>query len=288
MRKVVSAVFVFTVLAVCSDVVCGQGFYQMGGGSYMTGYGQVNGSFGYAMATQQMYQSVQINLQRSMARAAMVKKWGEAAVRKAELEAGQKRPFGASSSQNSRASSNPQIVVSPPPPAPKFYGKYTPVAGVNMSKTISEALSDDLSERATLKQVLDAIKGVYDAEAKTRGWQNNIAGGMTFFLTMMATVHHDSAEPSDEVVNAVYDAVNQSVDSIPDFAKASNKDKQTMNEMLVGYAALPMAFYTEAKQTNDAELLKTSKLLAGEMIKMVLKVDPAQVKFDANSLTIGK
>lgn len=261
-------------------------FYQMSNGSYMTGYGQVNGSFGYAMATQQMYNTMQINLQKSMARAAMVKKWGEARVRQAELEAAKGRSSGSSAAASTTTVAGP--VVAPPPPAPKYYGKFRPDASVNMAKTISETLSEDPSERALLKQVIDTVHGSYKEEVAKKGWSNNMASGVTFFMLMMATVYHDSPEPSDEVVNAVYEAVNQSIDATPDFAKATNKEKQTVNDMLVGFTALPLATYLEGKQNGNQDTVNTARALAGEMIKMVLKTDPAKMKFDDKSLTISK
>lgn len=262
-------------------------FYSMNSGSYMTGYGQVYGSFGQAMATQQMYQTMQMNLQRSMARAAMVKKWGEARVRQAEQNVANERAAGKSGAKAAPASSN-DIKVDPPPPAPKYYGKYRSDATVNMAKTISETLSENPAERAQLKQVIDMVNGVYKEEAAKHGWQNNFASGMTFFMLMMATVYHDSPEPSEEMTKAVFQAVNESIDAVPDFAKASNKDKHTLNDLVVGLSALPVAVYLEGKESGNKESLQTAKLLAGEMIKLVLKTNPEKLKFDEKSMTISK
>ncbi len=262
-------------IAFATAITADAQFYSMGNGSYMTGYGQVHGSFGYAMATQNLYNTVQMNIQKSMMRSAMVKKWGEAKVREAEANA---RRSSSSSSGSSSASSQ-QIQVSPPPPAPKYYGRYRPDSTVNMAKTISDTLFEDAADRAQLKQVIEAINAAYKQEATAKGWNNNFAGGMTFFLIAMSTVYHDSADPSDETVKAIYDAVNQSIDAVPDFAAASNKDKTTINDLLVGFSALPLATYMEAKQSGNAESLQTARALAGEMIKLVLKTEPDKLKF---------
>ncbi len=264
-----------TLLALAFATTADAQFYQMSGGSYMTGYGQVHGSFGYAMATQQIYQTTQMQIQRLTMRAAMVKKWGEAAVRKAELEASR----GSSSSSQKSSTNAPQIQVPPPPPTPKYYGRYRPDPSVNMALTISNTLFETAEERAQLKQVIEAINGAYKKEATAKGWNNNFAGGMTFFLVAMSTVYHDSPEPSEETVKAIYEAVNQSIDAVPDFAKASNKDKTTINDLLVGFSALPLATYMEAKQSGNAETLQTARALAGEMIKLVLKTEPDKFRF---------
>ena len=54
---------------------------------YGTGYGTVYGSFGLASTMQSMYNVAQAQMQRTTARNAMIKKWGLAAVEKAEREA---------------------------------------------------------------------------------------------------------------------------------------------------------------------------------------------------------
>lgn len=283
--KISVAIAILFVISVLNNTSQAQ-FYQMSSNSYMTGYGQVYGSFGYAMATQNLYNTIQMNLQKSMARAAMVKQWGEKKVRETELRLERERAAGKTSSAKSAPAANEYKVDIPA--VPKYYGKYTPVASVNMSKTISDMLSEKPDERAQLKQVIDVVNSVYTDEAAKYGFQNNIAGGMTFFMLMMATVYHDSAEPSDELTKAVYQAVNESIDAVPDFAKATNKDKHQMNDMFVGLSAMPVAVYMEGKENGNKETLQLAKVWAGEMIKLVLKIEPDKLKFDNAAMTIQK
>lgn len=280
--KKISLVLAIAILVLILNNSSNAQFYQMNNNSYMTGYGQVYGSYGYAMALQNMHNTIQMNLQRSMARAAMVKKWGEAAVRKTELEAERKRASGS----NTKSSSNPQIAV-PPSSAPKYLGKFRPDSSVNMANTISNVFEKP-EERQQMKLVVEAVQKIYKDEAVNRKWDNNLAGGMTFFLVILSTVYHDTEQPNDEVIKAIFDAVNESVDSVPEFVKASDKDKNTLNDMLVGFTALPFLTYIEGKKEGNADTVKTAQLLAGEMIKMILKTEPNNVKFDSKSLTIGK
>src|SRR5215211_6561804 len=80
--------FVFlSVLVLFSMSAASSQTYSSNSGGYTTGYGTVYGSFGLAMATQNMYNSAQMQMRKSMARNAMIKKWGLAAVEKAEREA---------------------------------------------------------------------------------------------------------------------------------------------------------------------------------------------------------
>lgn len=242
-----------------------QGFYSMSNGSYMTGYGQVYGSFGYAMAVQNSYQSTQ-NLLYSLRRKQLSKNGS------------------ASTSNSSSASKNSSPTISA---APKYYGKFRADSSVNAAKTLSD-LFEKPAEREQMKLVVEAVQKIYKDEAAARNWGNNLAGGMTFFMVVLSTVYHDTNQPSDEVIKTVFEAVNQSIDAAPEFAKASDKDKNALNDMLVGFSALPFLTYIEGKKEGNAETVKTARILAGEMLKMVLKTDPNNVKFDDKSLTISK
>ena len=80
------AALVFILVFLCSGIANAQTYNAMSGG-YNTGYGTVYGSFGQAMATQNLYNSMQMLMQKTMTRNLMIKKWGLAAVEKAEREA---------------------------------------------------------------------------------------------------------------------------------------------------------------------------------------------------------
>src|SRR5687768_9502216 len=97
------------------------------GGGYSTGYGTVYGSFGLAMATQNMYNTSQMQMRKAMARQAMINKWGLAAVERAEREAAGK---SSSSGAKTTAPANPEIVI-PPKPIVRNHGVYRPDPAVD-------------------------------------------------------------------------------------------------------------------------------------------------------------
>lgn len=274
---ILSAMFIIGVAVVSANA---QGFYQTSSGSYMTGYGQVHGSFGYAMATQNMYNTMQNIMQMSNNCRSLERQFGRPKTLEVNPKCSQYLK-GASTGAAAKTTSSaaPAAAVEQQPPAPKYYGRYRPDPTVNMAVTISNTLFESAEERAQVKQVIEAVQDAYKKEAAAKGWSNNFASGLTFFMVAMSTVYHDSTEPSDETVKAIYEAANQSIDAVPDFAKASNKDKTTINDLFVGFSALPLATYMEAKQSGNAESLKTAQALAGEMIKLVLKTDPEKLKF---------
>lgn len=263
MKKLSAVLAITLAIFVFKSLSFGQ--VQMSSNSYMTGYGQVYGSFGYAMAVQNSYQTTQ-NLLYNLRRKSTSKNGSN------------------STASNSSASKNSSQTISS---APKYYGKFRPVAPVDVAKTLSD-LYEKPEERKQMRLVVETVQKLYQDEAENRNWGNNLAGGMTFFLVVMSTVYHDTQQPNDEVIKAIFEAVNQSVDAVPEFGKASDKDKNTLNDMLVGFAALPFLTYIEGKKEGNADTVKTAQILAGEMIKMVLKTEPQNVRFDNNSLTISK
>jgi hypothetical protein len=252
------------------------------GGGYSTGYGTVYGSFGQAMATQNIYNSMQMQMQKTMMRNAMIKKWGLAAVEKAEREAG----TATSPRIKNATPSNAKILV-PAPPVVRNYGLYRPDPTIDTGKAFADALGETPQEKALIKQIYTATKNAYEKEVASKGWGNNIAGGLIFFTVTAMTIYHDAEEPGDAAVNDYYKVVNAALDDIPAFATVSNKDKQNFNNMLIGFGGLLIAGYTEGKQNNDPETIRTYQQLAGKLIQLVLKTDPDNLRL-ANGQIVMK
>lgn len=256
--------------------------YNSNSGGYNTGYGTVYGTFGLAMATQNMYNTMQMNMQRTMMRSAMIKKWGRAAVEKAEANA----RSGKTSTRTTTASSGP--VITQAPPVPKNYGIFRPDATVNTGKIIADALGESPEEKQLYIHIYTATKEAYEKEAAVKGWKNSVAGAFTFFIVSNVTVYHDtSEEPSDEMVDALYQAINQSIDEVPEFGKMANRDKQGLYNTLIAFAGIPLATYAEGKQNDDKDTVKLAGQLAGQMIKLVLKIDADRIKIGGGAITIS-
>ena len=256
------------------------------GGGYSTGYGTVYGSFGQAMATQNIYNTMQMQMQKTMMRNAMIKKWGLAAVEKAEREAGS----GSSSSSRTKASgpsasSGSKIVVSPARVV-RNHGVFRPDPTVDTGKALADALGETPKEKALVKRIYAATKAAYEKEAALNGWQNNLAAGLTFFTVAAMTVYRDAEVPGDDAVNNYFNVVNSALDELPEFATVANKDKQGFNNMLIGFGGLLLAGNLEGKHNNDAATLATYKKLAGMLIQMVLKTDPDNLRIENGQIVV--
>lgn len=276
---------IFVSVAFCFGLLLSSGHAQTwnsNAGGYNTGYGTVYGSFGLAMATQNMYNTMQMNMQRSIMRSAMIKKWGLAAVEKAERAA---RGSSGTSSSSGQSSAGP--VVSAPPPVPKKYGVFKPETTVEPGKNIADALGETPEEKALLKKIVQATKTSFETQPSAAKLKNNLAGAFAFFIVATSTIYHEAEEPSDETVETLFYAINQSLDEIPEFGRMPNREKQKLYNTLIGMAAIPLATYTEGKGNGDAATIKTARQLAGELIKIVLKVEPDKVRFANGTITFG-
>lgn len=251
-------------------------------GGWNTGYGTVYGSFGYAMATQNIYQTTQMQIRRLQQRQMMINQFGRAAVEKAEREAKAGRASSTSPTTTSDAS-RPAVTA---PPVPKNFGKFRPDATVDTARSFADALGETPDEKKLVRTIFTTTKEAYEKQTASKGWSNNIAGGLTFFTVAAMTVYRDAEEPSDEALDMYYQAVNLAIDETPDFATIPNKDKQQFNNIMVGFAGLLLAGYTDGKQTQDSNTVKVYGQLAGELIKMVYKMDPERLKVKNGAIVI--
>ena len=236
-------------------------------GGWNTGYGTVYGSFGVAMATQNIYNTTQMQIQRLTMRQAMINKWGLAAVEKAEREA--------ASGKKSTAPEGLQVTA--PPPAPKNVGVFKPGKST-VAKQLGDAIGSTKEERDAVAMLASATKEAFEAQPETQKWKNNVAGALAFFLISNLVVATGSEEPSDETSQALFQAMSLALDASPEMAKASAKDKQQLYDLLIGFTGLPLAIYTEANERGDAAQMKQAQDLAAKLIELVLKVDAKSVK----------
>jgi len=269
------AALTFALGFLCPGVANAQ-IQAAGGGYYRAGYPTIYGSFGQASVAQsRMYDQVKVQNRRMIERDALIKKYGLAAVEKAEREAAAK----------DSTPSNPQIVV-PPPPVVRNYGLFRADPTVDTGKALADALGGTPEEKALIKQIYTSTKAGYEKEAATRGWKNNIAAGLTFFTVAAMTAYHDAEQPNDAAVNAYCKLMNTALDETPEMANAANKDKQGFNNMLIGFGGMLFAIYSEGKQNNDSATLAKSKKLAGMLIEMVLKTDPENLQIENGQIVM--
>lgn len=179
-----------------------------------------------------------------------------------------KRSTGNSSSS---ASSSSKSTTSRSNTAP-ITGKFTPVAGAESFKQIAASISDVEQEKQLIAQTAAVMKSTMEEQYAARGWKNNVAGAVTFFTVSMLTVYYEK-EPSETVTNAIFDVYN----TAPEFAAASNKDKQDLYNALLTYSGMPLLFYLKGKQEGNEATVQQAKALAKHNLKTVLRADPERL-----------
>lgn len=152
---------------------------------------------------------------------------------------------------------------------PKVTGKFTPVAGAESFEQIAASISSVAQEKQLIAQTAAVMKSTMEEQYAARGWKNNVAGAVTFFTVSMLTVYYDQ-EPSEDIQNAIFDVYN----TAPEFASASNKDKQALYNALLTYSGMPLLFYLKGKQEGNEETVRQAKALAKHNLKTLLQAEP--------------
>lgn len=280
-KKSLKTVFAAALMFFCFSIVNAQTWNSNAGG-YNGGYGQVYSTFGLAMATKNMQDSMNMTMQKTMMRMAMEKKWGKKAVAEAERNAARQ-----SSSTRNQSSSNNSNVQTVKTPVVRNYAFFKPDASVDTGKVFADNLGETAEEKALLKQIYSATKTAFEAQVAPKGWKNNYAAGLTFFIVTAATVYHDAEEPGDQAVENLFKSLNQTIDESPDFGEIPNREKQEFYNKMIGFSGLILATYTEGKENNDEATVKTASQLAGILIQLILKTSPEKVRFENDLLVIG-
>lgn len=204
-------------------------------------------------------------------RQALIKKWGLAAVEKAEREA------AARGTSNGSIASNASNISLPSKSLPKNYGRFRSDLMVNSAKVLSDALGETPEEKRLITGIFTDTKAAFEREAAAKGLKNNISGALTLFIITAAKVYNDK-EADEEASDVLSDAINTAIDEMPEFSSLTNKQKQGYYDMLIGFSGLLLAGYTESKQNGDAATLNAYTELSGELIKFFLRISPERLQ----------
>jgi hypothetical protein len=100
-------------------------------------------------------------------------------------------------------------------------------------------------------------------------------------------VVHPDADPSEAAQDAVRQQMTSAFGSLPELAQASDKDKQSVAEMLVVLGAFPVALVQSAAQDNDAAVRETAEKKAAQNLESLLHVDASQVDITETGLSVS-
>ncbi len=174
---------------------------------------------------------------------------------------------GAKSRQGS-ASPAPGALAKVPPTATRFI----PVAGDDSVKQLAESLGNTPQERRQILQLAAAGEQLFEEKYKGKGWDHTIAGAMTFFI-VSAHIVNTGEQPGVDAENDLYASLNATL-ARSDIAKASNKDKTALYNVLLACAGLPLVFYVDGKEHGNAAQVEQARAMAAGFGRKVLNMDP--------------
>lgn len=165
--------------------------------------------------------------------------------------------------------------------------KFKPAVDSGVALMLADAFSSNPAEKSGLLVVFAQIKQGYETEIAKEGKSNDLAAAMTFFIAANVTAYHQSEEPSDRIVEDLYESLRGSLAATPEFVKTSNAEKQQMHDWMVYMAGFVMAGYMDAKQNGDTAGLATFKDIADASVRLVLGIEGSKLKFGENGLISG-
>ncbi len=150
--------------------------------------------------------------------------------------------------------------------------KFTPVPGDDSVKKLADGLGNTPQERQQILQLANTGEQLFQTKYKGKGWDHTIAGAMTFFIVATHIVN-TGEQPGADAENNLYASLNATL-ARSDIAKAPNKDKAALYNVLLACAGLPLVFYVDGKQNNNAERVEQAKTMAAGFSRKLLGVEP--------------
>lgn len=149
--------------------------------------------------------------------------------------------------------------------------RFTPVAGDDSVRKLADSLGDTPEDRQALLQLAGAGKELFATKYKGRGWDNTLAGAMTFFIASAYIVNTDQ-QPGIEAENALFASLSDSL-AKSEIARASNAEKTALYNALLASAGLPLVFYVDGKQNHNATQVEQARTMAAGFGSRLLHMD---------------
>lgn len=152
-------------------------------------------------------------------------------------------------------------------------GKFIPDAGDDSLRKLADSAGSTPQEKQQMLQIAQAGKALFEQKYGAKGWKNDLAGAYAFFIVAVSTVYNDG-EPDAATQDRVFDALSTTLAQTPELAKTSARDKTTLYNMLVAGGGVPLLFYIDGKQQNDAAEVEQARTVAAEFSRKLMNTEP--------------
>jgi hypothetical protein len=193
--------------------------------------------------------------------------WNE--INKSILTPSQRQNRGTSDRSGSRTSGQAQAEKIP------AYRQYKTVqfksTGTRLLvQEMADSFSGTLQDTAETKALLTDILNKYEAAAAKKGYPNDLALAIVSYIGLNSYVYNQKTEemilPFEQNIG-LRDVVAEHATDNRIFENWTDRQKQEMYEALVMFAGATYHFYEDARKKNNAEDLKTCKLVAAQNLK---------------------
>jgi hypothetical protein len=152
-------------------------------------------------------------------------------------------------------------------------GRFIPDAGDDSLRQLADSAGTTAEEKQQLLQLAQAGKALFDQKYGPKGWKNDLAGAYAFFIVAISTVYNDR-EPDGAAQDRLFEGLSATLAQTPDVARTSARDKTALYNTLIAGGGLPLLFYIDGKQQNNATEIAQAKAVAAEFSRKILNTEP--------------
>lgn len=156
--------------------------------------------------------------------------------------------------------------------------KFTPTSGDTSMQQFADSNGGTAEERQFLLQIANAAKVLLEERYSSKGWTNNVAGSLAFFIVSNMTVYAGK-EPSETSQQVLFEALDTTLSQSPEFTATANHDRQAIYNTLIAYSGFPMVLYAEGAQKGDKTQIQKARTIAAGYIKKILNVEPESLEY---------
>lgn len=153
--------------------------------------------------------------------------------------------------------------------------RFTPVAGDDSVKQLADSLGNTPEERRQILQLAAAGKELFAQKYEGKGWDNTLAGAMTFFVVASYIVS-THAQPSAEAEVNLFASLDATL-AQSDIARASDAEKTGLYNVLLASAGLPLVVYVDGKQAGNAGQVEQARAMADGFSRRLFNMELNQL-----------
>jgi hypothetical protein len=142
------------------------------------------------------------------------------------------------------------------------------------------------AEREQYLKIMNAVLDAFGQQAQRLGFNNDIAAALAFFFGENIRIYRGLPELPDQQYVNLRNMIADALAAGGGLGNANDRQKQEMYETLVAYTGITQYGYEEARQARNDQMIKDSRVLAGQNLQSLTKLSPDSWNLTSDGLTI--